>query len=201
MNKLSLIALTLLSFAAPCLAAPGAEFVVKKVALDYPASPDIPGASGAAIQWKAQQWVRIEVTFDAVADFTDELTFNYYVLYSDRPSPDRLFVGRVNHVNIAKGPGLHSAMFISPKTLQRIAQRSSTKTFVPTNFPITQVTVTITKPGVTAPIAIGSLKPGAQGEWWSTIKQEEGFLLNKSETPFASLHWDYYEALKPAGAH
>jgi len=201
MNKFSLIALTLLSFVAPCLAVPGVEFTVKKVALDYPASPDIPGANGSSIQWKPQQWVRIEVTFDAAAEFTDELTFNYYALYSDRPGPDRLFVGHVNHVNIAKGQNLHSVMYLSPKSLQRIAQRSSTKAFVPTNFPITQVTVTITKPGVTAPIAIGSLKPGAQGEWWSTIKQEEGFLVNKSETPFASLHWDYYEALKPAGAH
>jgi len=200
MNKFSLLALTLLSFAVPCLAVPGAEFAVKKVALEYPTSPDIPGANGAAIQWKPQQWVRVEVTFDAAAEFTDELTFNYYVLYSDRPLPDRLFVGRVNHVNIAKGQGLHSAMYLSPKTIQRIAQRSSNKTFVPSTFPITQVTVTITKPGVTAPIAMGSLKPGLQGEWWSTIKQEEGFLLNKSETPFASLYWDYYEAIKPAGA-
>jgi len=197
MNKFSLIALTLLSFAVPCLAVPGVEFTVKKVALDYPSSPDIPGAS---VQWKAQQWARIEVTFDAAAEFTDELTFNYYVLYSERPAPDRLFVGRVNHVSIAKGQGLHSVMYISPKSIQRIAQRSSNKIFTPSTFPITQVTVTITKPGVTAPIAVGSLKPGSQGEWWSTIKQEEGFLLNKTETPFASLHWDYYEAIKPAGA-
>ena len=139
----------------------------------------------------------MEVTFDAVPEFTDELTFNYYVNYSDRPALDRLFVGHVSHVNIAKGSGLHSAMFISPKTIQRILQKAS-KSFVPSNFPITQVTVTITRPGVAAPIAVAHYKQGAQGEWWATMKQEDGFLMNKSETPFAPLFWDYYEAVKPA---
>ena len=197
MKKLTLFALLLLACALPCPAAPGGEFAVKKVALDYPTSPDIPGGT---IQWKPQQWVKIEVTFDAIPDFTEELAFNYYVLYSDRPAPDRLFVGHVNHVDIVKGVGLHSAMYLSPKTIQRITPRGN-RVFVPSTFPIAQVTVTITKLGVSAPIAIGSYKPGSQGDWWSTLKQEEGFLVNKNETPFASLYWDYYEALKPASAH
>lgn len=200
MKKLTLLALMLLVCALPCLAAPGTEFAIKKVALDYPTSPDFQGINpGNNIQWKPQQWAKFEVTFDAAPEFTDELTFNYYVLYSERPAPDRLFVGRVNHVNIVKGQGLHSVMYLSPKTIQRISPRSN-KVFVPSTFPITQVTVTITKPGVAAPIAIGSFKPGAQGEWWSTIKQEEGFLVNKNETPFAPLYWDYYESIKTAAA-
>ena len=63
---------------------------------------------------------------------------------------------------------------------------------------ITQVSVTITQPGVSAPLAVGHMKAGAQGEWWATLKQEEGFLINKNETPFAPTGWDYYEDIKPA---
>ncbi|MEI8235265.1 MAG: Amuc_1102 family pilus-like protein [Verrucomicrobiota bacterium] len=196
MKTLTLLAVTLLVYVAPCLAAPGGDFVIKKVDVDYPPSPDFGNQPG--IRWTPQKWGRMDVTFDAVPDFTEELTFNYYVLYDDHASPSRLFVGRVNHVNIAKGAGLHSVMYISPKTIQRLTQRK------PVNFtslPLTQVTVTITKPGVAAPLAVGNFKAGGHGEWWTTMKQEEGFLVNKSETPFAPVCWDYYEAVKPASAH
>jgi len=189
MNKFSLLALTLLAYAVPCLAVPGAEFAIKKVDLDYPLSPDYAVNQGLNIRWTPQKWAKMEVTFEAVPDNTDELVFNYYVLLANR-----LFVGHVTHVNIVKGHDLHSVMYISPKTLLRIMQRP---TPIP-NWPFEQVTVTITKPGVAAPLAMGNYKGQGRVDWWSTLKQEEGFLLNKSETPFAPLYWDYYEAVKPA---
>ena len=196
MKTLTLLAMTLLAYVVPCLAAPGTDFVIKKVDVDYPTSPDFGPQPG--IRWAPLKWARFDITFDAVPDLTDELVFNYYVLYDDHASPARLLVGHVNHVNIAKGAGLHSVMYISPKTIQRITQR---KLMNFTALPLTQVTVTITKPGVAAPLAMGSFKAGGVGEWWTTMKQEEGFLVNKSETPFAPTCWDYYEAVKPASAH
>lgn len=197
MKKLTLLALTLLAYVVPCLAAPGGEFAIKKVDVDTPPSPDYNCGGQPGPRWTAQKWLRIEVTFDAVPDLTEELQFNYYVLYDDHTGPARLFVGHVNHVSIAKGNGLHSVMYISPKSLLRIAQRKQVNF---SNNSLTQVTVTITKPGVAAPLSDGSLKAGGHGEWWTTLKQEEGFLVNKSETPFAPLYWDYYEAVKPASA-
>ena len=92
--------------------------------------------------------------------------------------------------------GLHSVMYISPKTLMRVMQKKQINIAA---LPITQVTVTITKPGVAAVLAMGNLKGAGRAEWWTTMKQEEGFLINKSETPFAPLNWDYYETVKPAG--
>ena len=191
MNKFLLIALALLAYAVTGLAVPGAEFAIKKVDLDFPSSPDYQQNNFNAIRWAAQKWAKMEVTFDAIPEITDELTFNYYVLLLDR-----VFVGHVTHVNIAKGRDLHSVMYISPKTLLRIVQRSTP----PGTWPFTQVTVTITKPGVAAPLAIGNLQGGGRAEWWATMKQEDGFLMNRSETPFAPLVWDYYEAVKPAAA-
>lgn len=190
MNKFSLLALALLAFAVPGLAVPGAEFAIKKVDVQNPVSPDF--NQGASVRWTPQKWVKMEVTFDALPDFTDELTFTYYALTTD----NRLLVGRVEHVNIMKGHDLHSVMYITPKSIVKLLQRKT-----PTGeLPLSQVTVTISKPGVAAPIAMGSLKTGGHGEWWATLKQEPGYLVNKTETPFAPLFWDYYEDVKPAGA-
>ena len=191
MNKFSLIALTFAAFAVPCLAVPGAEFAVKKVDVQYPTSPDY--GQGATVRWTPQKWVKMEVTFDAAPEFTDELVFNYYALTAD----NHLLVGHVNHVSILKGHDLHSVMYISPKSIVKIMQHKAPPTG---ELPLTQVTVTISKPGVAAAIAMGNLKGVGQGEWWATMKQEDGFLMNKGETPFAPLFWDYYETVKPAGA-
>ena len=189
MKKITLIALILSAFALPGFAA---EFAIKKIDVDNPISPDYTVPGQPAVRWTAQKWVRIETVFDAAPDLTDELQFNYYVYIADR-----LLVGRVTHVSVAKGQALHSVMYISPKSLLRIMQKKQVNI---ATLPITQVSVTITKPGVAAPLAVGHLKPGAQGEWWTTLKQEEGFLMNKTETPFAPLWWDYYESVKPTSA-
>ena len=193
MKKLTLSALALLTCAASCLALPGAEFSIKKVDVDLSASPDFP--TNPPVRWTPQKWVKMEVTFDAAPEFTEELSFNYYLLFGDR-----LLVGHVNHVNITKGQGLHSVMYVAPKTLQRLLGTHKAAGVVSSNLPITQVTVTITKPGVATSVAVGHYKPGGQEGWWAPMKQEEGFLLNKNETPFAPLYWDYYEAIKPASA-
>ncbi|MCX6967122.1 MAG: hypothetical protein NTZ46_04970 [Verrucomicrobia bacterium] len=191
MNKFPLIALALLAFAPPCLAVPGVEYAIKKVEVQFPPSPDF-GQNGT-VRWTPQKWVKMEVTFDASPEFTEELAFTYYALTTE----NRLLVGRVNHVNITKGRDLHSVMYVSPKTVVKILQHKAASTG---ELPLAQVTVTISKPGVAAPIAIGNFKGAGRGDWWSTMKQEEGYLLNKTETPFAPLYWDYYESVKPAGA-
>lgn len=190
MKKITLFALTLLAFVAPGLANP-AEFAIKKVDFDLVATPEYTASSTISKPVNSQQkWVKVEVTFEATPDLTDELTFNYYVLFGDR-----LLVGHVNHVNIAKGRELHSVMLMSPRTVERITGGKPIS-----KASITNISVTINKPGVSAPIAMGSLKPGARGEWWATMKQEEGYLVNKNDTPFAPQGWDYFEAVKTSPA-
>lgn len=194
MKKLTLLALTLLACVASCLAGPN-DYVVKKVEVDFPPSPDM---AGGGIRWTPQKWVRIDVTFDAIPDFTEELQFTYYALVATRPGPDRLLTGKVAHVNIGKGNGLHSVMYISPQSLIRFwGERKPQFNYNAGSF-FTQIAVVVTKPGAPAPVATGLLKQVGHGEWWTGMKQEEGFLVNKNETPFAPLTWDYYEAIKPA---
>jgi len=36
-------------------------------------------------------------------------------------------------------------------------------------------------------------------QWFATLPQISGFVLNKNETPFAPLYWDRYEQIKASG--
>jgi len=187
MKTLTLLASTLLAFASSALAGTG-DFVLKKVDVQFVTTPQYSG-SPPDRQVKPSKWMMIDVTFDALPEFTNELTLNYYILFARRT-----FVGHVNHVSIQKGRDLHSVAFMSPKAIAQIMQGKQV-----TNADLDNVTVTITAPGVSAPVSIKSLK-GAPGEWWAAQKQEEGFVLNKSETPWGPLSWDYYEAVKPSAS-
>ena len=166
----------------------GPDFDIKKVDVAFVSTPEYQVVP-AAKQSRAQKWMVVEVSFDAKPDVTDELTFNYYIIFAKR-----LFVGHVSHVSIQKVRELHSVAYIAPKTIAQILGGKQVNA-----SDLENVSVTITLPSISAAVATKSWKP-SKGEWWSTMKQEEGFVLNKSQTPFAPLAWDYYEALKPAAA-
>ena len=64
---------------------------------------------------------------------------------------------------------------------------------------VTDVGVTIS--GKNGLLAIATSKGTVKGDkgWWDNTAlytPTPGALLNKSETPFAPLEWDYYEAIK-----
>lgn len=186
MKKLTLLAFMLLALGGRLFAS--ADFDIKKVDVQFVTTPEYQ-VNPPAKQVRGQKWMVIEVSFDAKPDFTDALEFNYYVLFAKR-----LFVGHITHVSIQKGRELHSVAYLSPKAIAQILEGRQ-----PTASDLENVSVTIGKPGISAPISAKSWKP-SNGDWWASMKQEDGFVLNKSETPFAPLAWDYYEALKPAGA-
>jgi hypothetical protein len=184
MKKLALFALTLLCISP--LSWADSDYSIKKVDVQFIQSPDYQ-VSPAPRQSRPEKWMEIEVTFDAGPEFTDELTFNYYVLFAGR-----LFVGKVDHVSIPKGRERRSVAYISPRSIMQILESKPL-----TAADIGNVSVTITRPGVSAPLDAKSWRP-SNGEWWASLKQEEGFVVNKSQTPFAPLYWDRYESLKPS---
>jgi hypothetical protein len=180
------------------------EFQISKITPDLATTPDYTfslGPKGKRVQ-KNKDWLEVEVAFDwqprsAKPEFLDELTFNYYILLNnkDRENPKgTLLTGSVTHVAIPQGKGMNSVMYISPRTLERFFGGKIPST---ANAAVEDVGVTITKQGQL--VAEGSWK--GRGQWWSNYQQVSGYVLNKSETPFAPLVWDYYEAIKarPAG--
>jgi hypothetical protein len=143
--------------------------------------------SGAE-QYQANQrdlWLEVETEFTATAEFSDDVTFKYFVLVGGK-----VLTGEVIHTSIAAGRGLRSVMYVSPKVLARFNGNRPTG---PTS--IQNIAVQIVQQGAVKDEA--SLTRGA-AQWYATLPQVPGFLLNKNDTPFAPLYWDRYEQIKPA---
>ncbi|CAN5747163.1 hypothetical protein BH09VER1_BH09VER1_11490 [soil metagenome] len=154
---------------------------------------------------KAQPWLEIEATFNwlprpgpEVPLYADELTFKYYILLNKATQQDPkgvMLVGTVTHVNVPQGKDLHSVMYVSPRSLERLFDGK-----VPTTMQqlIRDVGVSISYKGQVVAFSSWKSKTGA---WWAEaslgLKPTEGFIVNKSDTPFAPLAWDYYESIKP----
>ena len=127
------------------------------------------------------KWLEIEVEFSVDrVELVDELTFEYLIEINGKLCP-----GEITHVNIPKGNGRYSVMYMSPRSIDRLTQ----------NKPLTaamlgNMWVTIKKQGQT--LATKSLQPGAP----KNLQQFPGLLVPKSETPFQVLWWDRYEAVR-----
>ncbi len=182
------------------------DFQISKITPDLATTPDYSfslGPKGKKVQ-KNKDWLEVEVSFDWTPrnpkpEFLDELTLNYYILLNNKDRENlegTLLTGSVTHVAIPQGKGMNSVMYVSPRMLERFFAGKVPST---ASSAVLDVGVTITQPGVSKPLASSSWK--GKGEWWGPMSGTPGYVLNKSETPFAPLVWDYYEAIKarPAG--
>ncbi len=163
----------------------GADFQLTKITKNLVTTPQISYTGGQQYPTNQRdQWLEVEVQFASTPEYTDELTFKYFILINGK-----LLAGEVTHVNIAAGRENRSVMYVSPRTLARFNG----------NRPVTANTI--------QNIAIQLLQQGAvkdelsftktAGQWYTGLAQLTGFVLNKNETPFAPLYWDRYEQIKP----
>jgi hypothetical protein len=130
-----------------------------------------------------ERWLEVEVEFTAAPAWTDELTFRYYILFNGR-----LLTGEVTHTNISAGHGKHSVMYVSPRTLARF---SDDRPVMLNSFQ--NIAVQIVQQGaIKGEFSLVRAPP----QWFATMSQINGFVLNKDETPFESLYWDRYEQIK-----
>lgn len=174
------------------------EFKISKINPDLVMTPDYTVRFGPqGKRTRSKNFLEVEVTFDwqpRAKDpaFLDELTINYFILLNNksRENPQgTLLTGSVTHVAIPQEKGLNSVMYVSPRTLERFFEGKPPTTASST---VTDVGITITHQGRL--VAEDSWK--GRGQWWSNLQQVSGYVLNKNETPFAPLVWDYYEAIK-----
>jgi hypothetical protein len=129
------------------------------------------------------RWLEVEVEFVSIPEFTDELTFKYYILLNGK-----LLTGEVTHTNIPAGRDNRSVMYVAPRTIARFMNN---KPMTPTS--IQNIAIQIVQQGAARDEI--SLSRG-QPQWFSSMPQVAGFVLNKNETPFAPLYWDRYEQIK-----
>lgn len=147
--------------------------------------PDVFGRGRAA----ARDWVELQVVFDSEPEWMDEVTFQYYALLYDRVTGDYTFLrGLVLHVDVAKGKNHMSSAYIRPNTLARFGE-------------VVAVAVEVLYKGeVVATQSEGKL-PKSQTlpvDWWKNPKLvvKDGLILTKTQSPFAYVSYDDYEAVK-----
>src|SRR6266581_3517142 len=164
--------------------AAAADFQITKITKNLISTPDFSYGGGG--QYRINQrdrWLEVEVEFIAAPDWTDELTFKYYILFNGN-----LLTGEVTHVNIPAGRENRSVMYVPPRTLARFAN----------NRPIAEnscqnVAVQIVQQGtVKAEASLNRAPP----QWFAALPQISGFVLNKDQTPFAPIYWDRYQQIK-----
>ena len=202
-TRLSLLLCFSIAATTSLLAQVNQEFSISKISIDYVKTPDFSTSIGPKKNSKSQDWLEVEVEFDwnprttssQEPVYVDELTFNYYVLLNNKNPKNpkgTLLIGQVTHTAIAPGKGMRSVMYVSPHGMVRLFNGKTPSTALTA---VQDVGITISRQGQI--VASKNWKYKGPEQWWSTLQQTPGFLLNKTETPFAPLFWDYYEAIKP----
>lgn len=134
---------------------------------------------------KSKQWYAIMADYDTDLPWTDELTFTFYVHVENSKNPrapkDSLFKAKVTYVNIEKGKGHRSDVYLHPSTIARYGE-------------IKQIAVLVEANGK---LIAGDALPKANKRWWEAMSPTEGLLLNRTQSPFAMLNFDDYEMVKP----
>jgi hypothetical protein len=162
------------------------DFQLLKINTNFISSPQF--TYTGAEQFQADQrerWLEVEVTFACAPEFTDELTLKYFILFNGK-----LLTGEVTHVNIPAGRDNRSVMYVTPKTLERLMLGRTV-----TNNALQNTAVQLMQQGALKD-EISAQRAAAQ--WYATLPQVSGLVLNKNETPFAPLYWDRYCQIKTA---
>jgi hypothetical protein len=181
---LILLALVVGAHVAAAQTRPAAEFQLTKISKNLISTPQF--AYTGAQQYQTNQrdrWLEVEVEFTAMPEFTDELTFKYFILFNGR-----LLTGEVTHISIPAGRENRSVMYVSPRTLARFnGNRAITPNL------IQNIAVQIVQQGaVKDELSLIRTPP----QWYTGLPRVGGLVLNKNETPFAPLYWDRYEQIK-----
>src|SRR5437764_1940265 len=185
MKASSLLGLFIFSLLIACAQiGAAADFQITKITKNLISTPEFSYGGGGQYRINPRdRWLEVEVEFIAAPDWTDELTFKYYILFNGN-----LLTGEVTHVNIPAGRERRSVMYILPRALDRFGN----------NRPITanscqNIAVQIVQQG-TVKDELNLVR--AQPQWYANMSRVSGFVLNKNETPFAPLYWDRYEQIK-----
>lgn len=135
-------------------------------------------------------WIEVEVEFEAdqanpKEDFISELEIKYFITMTPKTGEVRkVYTLGVSHVNIPKNEKAYSVAYMSPTTIAKIIGKDK----VPSKADI-DVAVEIRSQGT---LVAGDATKSASKKWWNTMPQAEGMVLNKSNTPFATLWVDRY---------
>ncbi|MFC1462339.1 hypothetical protein ACFLQU_01925 [Verrucomicrobiota bacterium] len=141
-------------------------------------------------------WARITTEYSTSKDWIDELVFHYYVMTETKTKgqkPYNFFKATVRYGDIERSPRHFSTVFLKPNTVKRFGE------------PI-GIAIEIVYGGQVVATKSDVLRSGKlpDGEWWKNprvtdspkVTSRGGYLLNRSETPFALIDMDDYETIR-----
>ncbi len=192
------------------------EFLIKKIEPTLVDTPQFSAGSyrkqqpGAA---RPTPWLEIDVNFerDKISEeapkYSEDLTVEFYILLNNAAlNPDKqptLLTGTTTISDVPYGKGLHTAAFVSPQTMGRYFDGKP-----PASAQQALVDVGVSISDSTGLVAIASSKSAdvaKQGKgWWDSdagMTKVTGRVLEKSQTPFAPMAWDYFVPSKPKSAN
>lgn len=175
---------------APAAAPTGRPLVIRKIKGEQVRTPEYQ-AKNVGAQSRSRAWYKIEVSYDVEPDWLDEVTFTYYVVVKAKePIPGRnslwtLFKGEVTYVNIEKGRDKRSDIYLHPSTLARFGA-------------VERVAAVVSVGGRMVAMEGEPALAGPNPRWWEQLTPQDGYLMNRMQTPFAMINFDDYEAVKPA---
>ncbi len=187
--KISLTTLLCVLAGAVFAQAPASDIQLTKITRTLVPTPEFnTGGGGPTFRTNSRdRWLAIDVDFTALPEWTDEVTFKYFLLLNGT-----LLSGEVTHVHILAGKELHSVMYVSPHSIAHIMANRSLTTASVENIAVQALLQGVVKDE----LSLNRARP----QWYAALTPVAGFLLNKNETPFAPLYWDHYEQIKSAGA-
>ncbi|HEX4665120.1 MAG TPA: Amuc_1102 family pilus-like protein [Chthoniobacterales bacterium] len=161
------------------------DFRLNKIDRELITTPQFNYNGGEQKRETRERWLRIDVQFTTVPDYTDELTLKYYIAINGK-----VLSGEVTHVHILAGREHWSVMYVPPPALAYILQGRP-----PNTTSIENIAVQLVQKGeVKDELSLVRAKP----QWFADFPALSGYVLDKSQTPFAPLFSDFYEQLKPA---
>jgi hypothetical protein len=142
-----------------------------------------------------QRWGKITVYYDTTQEWTDELTFQYFVMTRKTEGAKAsfsLYTTTVRYMDVRRGANHESAVFLRPTAIERYGD-------------VIAAAVEISIGGkVVAEETHIEGAPRMPERWWrqsaviesKDVVARDGYLLDRSRSPFALINIDDYEAVK-----
>lgn len=176
-----------------------AKVVGEKPAFDNLQSPEFGG--GKQKSFKPKDWLEVEVKLkvslapEPKSKTCDRLTVKWYLAVKnpEKAGTMLLLTKEVEHVNVPLEEDIYCSIYLSPASLKRLGFDRGGKSAVE------YVGYEVIVNGKTEASETSKGKPG----WWNAASKKISAsdsvpLLNKTETPFASMWWDRYAEVSEA---
>lgn len=120
---------------------------------------------------KSQGWGVIEATYMSLPKWADDVELRYYVLLKARKKKKKvMLVGSITYINVEKGKGHVSYIYIPPQVLRRYGEVLCVRSEIWYNGTLQD--------------EIQWPRTGSKRPWWTRTPPTYGSLMNRYFTPF-----------------